>query len=611
MGRNILKVSLRPRSISIKLWVAMTALILVVLGGVIGTIALLFGDFYLQQKLGELGDEAKEISNQLTQQPSWTQRLNAIDEIRLSSGTQMVIMDRHSAIIAVKGESVSSSLESMSDMGWKGTGTQGVNMPGMSQLIRSLYPTDFLNAANVAAVLAGNVITIKALPKNKSGQAMLIAAAPIGDPSEALVVLGSSPAPVQASVNAFMRMIFYCSLVAVILATLVSLLFARQFTRPLALMQKGASRMAKGDFQPISGVTSRDELGELADALNSMGESLSNHMTWLSEERNLMQGIVEGISDAVIMLDAQGEILYTNEPAKALWQGEGRESSARKETIISFLRNFSDQLGVEENMNLTLDTQVLQVAMASTQARVGVQGFVAVLRDVTASLRAEKERRDFMASVTHELRTPLHLIQGYLEAIQDEVIPKEEQSEHIDLVLDEAKRLAKLVMELQEINRFEHWKVFDKSEIAIGSFLQELRHRFMGKADELGINLDIEEEGKGVITANHDRLLQVFINLIGNALRHTPPGKSVRITVEDLGERFLFNVEDQGEGIPSQALPHIFERFYRVDKSRSRKEGGMGLGLAIVKLIVEAHDGEIKVESEVGKGTCFKVILPK
>lgn len=601
---------MRPLSISIKLWIAMTALILVVLGGVIGTIALLFGDFYLQQKLGELGDEVKDISQQLTQQPSWSDRLYAIDEMKLSSGTQMVVMDSHSSIIAVKGEIVPSGLESLNDMGWRSSGTEGVNMLGMSHLIRSLYPTDFLNGANISAVLAGNTITIKALPKNKSGQAMLIAAAPIGDPSEAIVVLGSSPAPVQASVNAFMRMILYCALVAVVLATLVSLLFARQFTRPLALMQKGASRMSKGNFQPILGVTSRDELGELADALNSMGQSLSNHMTWLSEERNLMQGIVEGISDAVIMLDAKGKILYTNEPAKALWQGYGQEYSDRKETIITFLRDFADQLGAEENTHLTLDTQVLQVAMASTQAREGVQAFVAVLRDVTASLRAEKERRDFMASVTHELRTPLHLIQGYLEAIQDEVIPKEEQSVHIDLVLDEAKRLAKLVMELQEINRFERWKVFDKSEIDMGSFLQELRHRFQGRADELGIHLDIEE-GTGVITANHDRLLQVFINLIENALRHTPSGKKVAITVKDLGERIQFSVEDQGEGIPSQALPHIFERFYRVDKSRSRKEGGMGLGLAITKLIVEAHDGEIKVESEVGRGTCFRVVLAK
>lgn len=605
-----MKLSLRPRSISIKLWVAMTALILIVLGGLIGTIALLFGDFYLQQKLGELGDEVKEISTHLSEQPSWSHRLSAIDDIRLSSGTQMVVMDRYSAIISVKGEIDSPGLETLEDMGMRGYGTAGQFMGGMSGLIHSLYPSDFLNGANIAAVLAGNTITIKALPKNKSGQAMLIAAAPIGDPGEALIVLGSSPAPVQASINAFMRMILYSALIAVVLATLVSLVFARQVTRPLALMQKGASRMAKGNFQPISGVTSRDELGELAEALNSMGESLSNHMTWLSEERNLLHGIVEGISDAVIMIDAQGEILYTNEPAMALWQGDGHESLGRKERIISFLRNSTDQPDFEENTHLTLDTQVLQVAMASTPAHEGVQGFVAVLRDITASLRIEKERRDFMASVTHELRTPLHLIQGYLEAIQDEVIPKEEQSENIDLVLDEARRLAKLVMELQDINRFERWQVFEKSEVDIGGFLQELHHRFQGRAEELGIQLTISD-GAGVIRANHDRLLQVFINLIDNALRHTPRGKSVSITVEDSDEQIQFSVEDEGEGIPHPALGHIFERFYRVDKSRSRKEGGMGLGLAIVKQIVEAHGGEIEVESEIGRGTRFRVVLPK
>jgi two-component system sensor histidine kinase ResE len=334
-------------------------------------------------------------------------------------------------------------------------------------------------------------------------------------------------------------------------------------------------------------------------------------MTWLSEERNLLQGIVEGISDAVIMLDAKGEVLYMNEPAKALWQGDGHIAPERRETIISFLRKLAGELEYkEESVQLSLDTQVLQVTMASTHALASTQGFVAVLRDVTASLRAEKERRDFMASVTHELRTPLHLIQGYLEAIQDEIIPKEEQAENIDLVLEEAKRLAKLVMELQEINRFERWTVFEKSAIDIAGFLQELRHRFQGRADELGITLDIGP-GAGELMANRDRLLQVFINLVENALRHTPSSKRVGISVRDLGERIQFSVTDEGEGIPSHALPHIFERFYRVDKSRSRKEGGMGLGLAIVKLIVEAHEGEIKAESEVGKGTCFTLTLPK
>ncbi|ACL21754.1 histidine kinase [Desulfitobacterium sp. LBE] len=597
---------LRPRSISMKLWAAITALILAVLGGLGVTITLLFGDFYFQQTLDTLGKEVEEISHYLGEQPNWSQRLFAIDEIRLSSDTQMVVIDRYSEIIAIKGGNVAASFGTNDRIGWGDVSGE------MSWLIRSLYPSDFLSRTDIAEVLAGKVITIKAIPRNKTGQAMLIAAAPLGNPSEAIVVLGTSPAPVQDSINAFRRMTLYVSLAAVVLATLVSLVFARQVTRPLALMQKGASQMANGDFQPITGVRSRDELGELADVLNSMGESLKNHMTWLSEERNLLLGIVEGISDGVIMLDGEGEILYTNEPAKALWQGSGseEESSERKETLMAFLRESMEGVEIDKKIHFNLDTQVLQVAMATTQFEDGKQGYVAVLRDITASLRAEKERRDFMASVTHELRTPLHLIQGYLEAIQDGVIAKEEQTEHIDLVLEEAKRLAKLVMELQELDRFESWKNFEKKEIDLAGFIQELGYRFQGRADELGIHLQMDN-GKGVIHANRDRLLQVFINLIENAFRHTPEGKSVYIRIIDSEEHIQFNVEDQGEGIPPQALPHIFDRFYRVDKSRSRKEGGMGLGLSIVMLIVEAHNGEIKVESEVGKGTTFKVILPK
>ncbi|NMA67837.1 MAG: HAMP domain-containing protein [Desulfitobacterium sp.] len=601
-----MKFDLRPHSISIKLWVAITALILAVLGGLAITITLLFGDFYFQQTLDSLGDEVREISQYLEEQPNWSQMLFAIDEIRLSSDTQMVVIDRFSDIIAIKGENVASSFGANDRIGW------GDASGEMSWLIRSLYPSDFLTRSDIAEVLSGKVITIKALPRNQTGQAMLIAAAPIGNPSEAIVVLGTSPAPVQDSIDAFKRMILYVSLVAVVLATLVSLIFARQVTRPLAIMQKGARRMAEGDFQPIQGVRSKDELGELADVLNSMGESLKNHMTWLSEERNLLLGVVEGISDGVIMLDEEGEILYCNEPAKALWQGNNseEESNERKRKIFTFLHQFMEEIEGDAKLNFNLDTQVLQVAMAKTQAIEGMQGYVVVLRDITASLRAEKERREFMASVTHELRTPLHLIQGYLEAIQDGVIPKGEQEEHIDLVLEEAKRLAKLVAELQELDRFESWKEFEKKEIDLAQFLQELYYRFQGRADELGIDLEIEIK-PGTIYANRDRLLQVFINLTENAFRHTPTGKKVGIQVEDLVDKIQFSVEDQGEGIPPKALPHIFDRFYRVDKARTRKEGGMGLGLSIVKMIVEAHDGEIKVESEVGKGTIFKVLIPK
>lgn len=601
---------LRPRSwsISIKLWAAMMLLILVVLGGLGLVITWLFGDFYLNQKLAELGDEVKGVSVQLESQPSWAERLVTLQNTKLTSGTQLVVLNPNGELIAVEGN-ISSGNGLRNGMPWRnglGQGNQGM---GPGWWAHPVLPTDFFTQDNLDQVLAGKTITIEALPSNKNGQAMLLAATPVGKPVEAVILLGSSPAPIQESISTFRRIILYSSLLAVLLATLVSLFFARQVTRPLALMQRAASRMAKGDFQAITGVNSRDEIGELAGALNSMGESLRNHVDWLSQERNLLVGIVEGMSDAVIMLNAEGELLYINEPAKTLWQESEDQAFERKERILTFLHQMLQQDEEERTENLTLGTQVLQVALASTSARNGVEGYVAVLRDITASLRAEKERRDFMASVTHELRTPLHLIQGYLEAIQDGVIPQEEQSEHIDFVLDEARRLAKLVKELQEVNQLERWRTLELRSIDIATFLQELEYRYQSRAKEKGVILEIIPTS-GEILADRDRLLQVFINLLDNAFRHTPEGKKIQVEALQGETQVKFIITDEGEGIPQHALPHIFNRFYRVDKARSRKDGGMGLGLAIVKQIIDAHGGSIKADSQVNQGTRFIILLP-
>lgn len=598
----------RTWRISVKLWMAMMMLLVVVLGSLTITITWLFGDFYLNQKLNELGNEAKEITNQLKSQQSWAERLSTLQNEKLSAGTQLIVLNSDGGLITVKG-SISSASDLSNITGWRGG--MGLSGTGSSFWIHPLLLTDFFTQENMQEVLSGKTITIEALPSaNKLGQAMLIAATPIGKPAEAVLLLGSSPAPVQESISTFRRIILYSSLLAVLLATLVALFFARQVSRPIVIMQKAASRMAKGDFQNIIGINSRDEIGELVGVLNSMGQSLKNHMEWLSQERNLLEGIVEGMSDAVIMLDAQGEILYTNEPAKALWSEDDESASNRKQQIATFLQELlhSDEEG--KIRNLSLGTQVLQVAIASTSARNGVEGYVAVLRDITASLRAEKERRDFMASVTHELRTPLHLIQGYLEAIQDGVIPQKDQPEQIEFVLDETRRLAKLVSELQEVNRLERWKSLELQSIDLEEFMQDLRHRYQSLAEGKGIELEIMPI-QGEITADRDRLLQVFINLMDNAFRYTPQGKRIRVDSRQEENLIRFIIKDEGEGIPPQDLPHIFNRFYRVDKARSRKDGGMGLGLAIVKQIIEAHGGKIKAESQVGLGTQFIFTIPR
>lgn len=594
----------KRHSLSIKLWLAMTLLILTILGGLGVTITWMFGDFYLQQKLDALKTDANEIAGQLAPLTTWGERLTVAQNSKLTTGTQLVLLDASGDALAFMG-APSSGNGPRNGMGW---GAMGGPMAGWG---RTFKPTDFFSTTNLLQVLSGNTLSIKALPTNGSGQAMLIAAAPIGNPVTGVVLLGSSPVPVQESINTFRRLILYASLLAILLATMVSLLLARQMTRPLALMQRAASRMAKGDFEPIVGVNSQDELGELAGALNVMGESLRNHVAWLSQEKVLLEGILEGISDPVIMLGKDGELIYANDPAKQLWHLDDVEEHDRKVEILNFLRNLVERNEKKDAtaQTLSLGTQILQVGMAALAENNGIRGNVFVLRDVTSSLRAEKERRDFLASVTHELRTPLHLIQGYLEAIQDGIIPVEEESENINLVLEETKRLARLVQDLQDINRMEHVQPLQMTKLSIADFLQDLRQRFQGRAADVGINLVIEPH-EGEIFADRDRILQVFINLLDNALRYTRAGETILIRVDEIPDYLRFMVKDGGEGIPKDALNHIFERFYRVDKARSRKDGGMGLGLAIVKQIVEAHGGNVRADSELGHGTTFWVEIP-
>ena len=596
-------------SISSKLWLAITALILAVLGGLGITITWLFGDFYLQQKLDSLKTEATEISAQLSPVPSWSARLKLLESLKLTSGTQLVLLDPKGNILMISGANPNTSQGLRGIVGGHLVGSYGALVGGWS---RNLRPSDFFAEEYLLQVLAGQTISIKALPFNGGGQTMLLAATPVGTkPVQGVVLLGSSPIPIQESIATFRRLILYASLIAVFLAAVVSLIFARQVTRPLAIMQRGATRMAKGNFLPIQGVTSNDELGELAEGLNSMGESLKNHMEWLSQEKNLLQGIVESISDAVVMLSFDGIILYANDTAKALWQENDTEVQERKLQIVEFLQTMSQSNNQVENFaRLNLGIQVLQVVMAPMSALEGIRGHVAVLRDITASLRSEKARREFLASVTHELRTPLHLIQGYLEAIQDDVIPKNQRGEYIELVLDEAKRLARLVTDLQDINWLERGQTLHRVSLDLNRFLSDIDQRFQGRAQELGVNLEIPQ-GSGELFADPDRLLQVFINLLENAMGHTPHGKSVRVLIKEEQNKLWLAVQDEGEGIPKEALPFIFDRFFRVNKARSRKDGGMGLGLAIVRQIIEAHGGTIKVESDMGKGTTFWIALPR
>lgn len=243
-----------------------------------------------------------------------------------------------------------------------------------------------------------------------------------------------------------------------------------------------------------------------------------------------------------------------------------------------------------------------------------VRGAVAVLRDMTEERRLDKMRKDFIANVSHELRTPIAMMQGYSEAIIDDIAQThEEKKDMAQVIYDESLRMGRLVNELLDLARMEAGHLsLNKSEVEIGSFIERIVKKFKGLANEKQIKILAEmDQPHAVLFFDPDRMEQVFTNLVDNALRHTPQGGEVRIIQRTGGEKgTVFEIKDTGVGISAEELPFVFERFYKVDKARTRGRAGTGLGLAIVKNIIYGHGGKIEVMSKLGQGTTFTFFLP-
>ncbi|HLN63281.1 MAG TPA: ATP-binding protein, partial [Symbiobacteriaceae bacterium] len=237
-----------------------------------------------------------------------------------------------------------------------------------------------------------------------------------------------------------------------------------------------------------------------------------------------------------------------------------------------------------------------------------------VLQDITRARKLEQMRTDFVSNVTHELRTPLTSINGFAETLLEGALDDPETARHfVGIIKRESEHLGRLIEDILDLSRIEggKWKV-KKEWLHLAELAEETAGRLASKAESLGVDLRIEVSSDlPAIQGDPGRLAQVMLNLVDNALKYTPAGGSVTVAAEDLGQSVRVKVIDTGAGIPKIDLPRLFERFYRVDKARSRATGGTGLGLSIVKHIVEAHGGSVGVESEIGEGSTFYFTLPR
>jgi two-component system sensor histidine kinase ResE len=417
-----------------------------------------------------------------------------------------------------------------------------------------------------------------------------------------------------------------------LLTTFFAFFLSFKITQPLLELKRAADLIAQGDYRMRLPIRSTDEIGELAVTFNHMAAEVDKLIRDLQHEKEHLAGILRSMTDAVITFDAWGRTIQSNPQGEAMlkrwagiaWEGEpgaekrdGGVPVPLRELYGAVLREGRDMSG-----KVHVQNEVWSVVMAPLMSEQGVRGAVAVLRDVTEEFRLEKLRTDFIANVSHEIRTPLSMLQGYSEALLDDIAASpEEQREIVRVIHDESVRMGRLVNDLLDLARMESGHFEIKQQVVnVGELIRRVHRKFLVYAKERDIRLigSVPDEPLILKAADEDRLEQVLTNLLSNAMRHTPAGAAIEIKAEpaaaDGRSHVRVVVRDEGKGIPAEDLPYIFERFYKADKARKRgagsESGGTGLGLAIVKNIVEAHRGRIGVDSEVGRGTTFTLLLP-
>lgn len=397
---------------------------------------------------------------------------------------------------------------------------------------------------------------------------------------------------------------------------------ARALSAPVQDLARTAERISAGDLTSRATVRSRDEIGHLAASFNGMAEQLRQKLDALTDERGKIEAIVSSMSDAVVATDAGGRLLLLNGAARDLLDlrpddvGRPAQDALGDHAVWRALdRTTRRGADAAEEFTLGSGTRERLFHLNATPLRAAggrTAGAVAVVRDVTEFRRAERLRRDLTANVSHELRTPLTSIKGFTETLLAGAWADEAACRRFLTIIDaEATRLMMLVDDLMALSRLEsRAETMELAPVRLDALVEEAVSRLRPQAAQQRIELRTSAAEPAVVAADADRLLQVFTNLIDNAIKFTPEGGTVDVALRRDNGDAVVAVADSGRGIPPDDLPRIFDRFYRVERSRSREAGGSGLGLAIAKHIVDAHGGRLTATSRLGAGSTFSVALP-
>ena len=446
------------------------------------------------------------------------------------------------------------------------------------------------------------------------------------------VYLRANLESVYDSVNNVIVIFTTAALIAMVIGLLLAVLISNAITTPIDEMKRQTTRIARGDYSGSVHVYGNDELGQLAMAVNNLSDRVEEAQESTESERRRLYSVLTHMSDGVIATDRRGNVITINEMAARYLNVDADDVLGKSILDVLDIRDnytLRDLLSVEDEIQITNkneddEVQILNAYFSLIQRESGfISGLVCVLHDVTEQQKIDDERKQFVSNVSHELRTPLTSMKSYLEALNDgawkdpEIAPR-----FLKVTQKEADRMIRMITDLLNLSRMDSGTMkLDLETVNLNELFNYVLNRFdmmikkdnndtrQTKSKNYTIKRDFTKRAVWV-EIDTDRFIQVLDNIMNNAIKYSPDGGVITCRMEENGSNVILSISDQGLGIPKKDIDHVFDRFFRVDKARSRAQGGTGLGLAISKEVVTMLHGKIWVESTLGKGSTFFISLP-
>lgn len=438
-----------------------------------------------------------------------------------------------------------------------------------------------------------------------------------------IIYLRASLADIDSNMNRVKIIFFNATLIALLLTIVLGYFISFSITVPINDLKDKAVKMSDGDFSQRAEIKSSDEIGELAGAFNFLTERLSSTLIEISSEQNKLKAIIEHMDDGLLAVDKNEKIVhYNNAAVKLLAAADIGEKSTFNEIFKPDLEeiNFKKitecaKIGKTTSFTITRKDRILKVSPAfySDDSHT-IEGYAVLFQDITEHERLDNMRKEFVANVSHELKTPITTIKSYAETLLDSNLEDRELIfKFISVINKESDRMTALIRDLLQLSHIdfkkEKWNyentdikfIINETSEKLKMFAEEKKQQISTLLPEYPLSAYVDRS----------KTEQVITNILSNSIKYTQNGGHIEIKAEKIGSNILIKIKDDGIGIPEKDIPHIFERFYRVDKGRSRAQGGTGLGLSIAQNIINEHKGEIKVNSKVGIGTEFIISIPE